>query len=193
MRKVVLYKLMSLDGAVDDPGRYFPETRDPHGLPVFDDELIRLETEMIRRQDRVLLGRNMFDEWSGYWPTSNEQPFADFINSVEKVVITSTPLKSQWANASAAIGTPLSNVIRDLVARPGEDIGIHGSIQLAQSALKEGLVDEINLAVGRVLDPSGRRLFDKNVLDDIRTLELIQAVPTPSGSLWLSYRLDRQG
>ncbi len=191
MRKVVLYTLMSLDGAVDDPGRYFPETADRLGPPGFDDELIRLETGMIERQDTVLLGRNMYDEWSRYWPTSNEQPFANFINRVEKVVVTSTPLENQWTNATAAIGTTLSETIRELTTRPGEDIGIHGSIRLAQSALREGLVDEINLAVGRVLDPSGRRLFDKGVLDDLRTLELIRATPTPSGSLWLSYRVNR--
>ena len=37
MRKVVLYALMSLDGAVDHPSRYFPAT-DPtvRGAPVFD-------------------------------------------------------------------------------------------------------------------------------------------------------------
>jgi dihydrofolate reductase len=39
---------------------------------------------LIGSQDAVLLGRNMFDEWSRYWPTADEQPFADFINSVKK-------------------------------------------------------------------------------------------------------------
>jgi dihydrofolate reductase len=49
------------------------------GAPVFDSVLIEMEGRMIRDQDAVLLGRNMYDEWSGYWPTSDEQPFADFI------------------------------------------------------------------------------------------------------------------
>ena len=86
MRKVVLYTLTSLDGAVDDPGRYFPDT-DPTvpGAPVFDPVMVDLEARLIGNQDAVLLGRNMFDEWSRYWPTSDEQPFADFINKCQEV------------------------------------------------------------------------------------------------------------
>ena len=44
-------------------------------------------------------------------------------------------------------------------ARTDGDVGVHASITLAQSLLAEGLVDELCLAVGRVLDPVGPRLF----------------------------------
>lgn len=185
MRKVVLYTLMSLDGAVDDPRRYFPETSEP-GAPVFDSVMADQEARMIATQDAVLLGRHMYDEWSRYWPTSKEQPFADFINGVTKYVVTSSPLANDWANAEAVSG-PVTEVLRDLKSRPGGDIGVHGSIQLAQALLAEGLVDELQLAVGRVVDPDGRRLFEN--IGERRVLELVQATPTPSGSLWLTYRL----
>jgi dihydrofolate reductase len=187
MRKVVLYALMSLDGAVDHPSRYFPAT-DPtvRGAPVFDPVLIEMEARMIRDQDAVLLGRNMYDEWSGYWPTSDEQPFADFINSVKKYVVTSTPLTSSWGDAEA-VSSPIADVVRDLKVRPGRDIGVHGSIELAQSLLAAGLVDELQLAVGPVLDPTGRRMFER--LDALRRLELMSATPTPNGSVWLAYRV----
>jgi dihydrofolate reductase len=185
MRKVVLYTLMSLDGAVDAPDRYFPETEAP-GAPVFDPVMAGLESHMIATQDAVLLGRNMYDEWSRYWPTSEEQPFADFINGVTKYVVTSSPLANDWTNAKA-VGGPVTEVVRDLKSRPGGDIGVHGSIQLAQALLAEGLVDELNLAVGRVVDPVGRRLFEN--IGEIRVLELVRATPTPSGSVWLTYRM----
>jgi dihydrofolate reductase len=187
MRKVVLYTLTSLDGAVDDPRRYFPDT-DPAvpGAPVFDPVLVDLEARLIGNQDAVLLGRNMFDEWSRYWPTSDEQPFADFINSVKKYVVTSRPLPSSWNNAGPVAG-PVADVVRDLKARPGADIGVHGSIELAQSLLAAGLVDELQLAIGPVVDPIGRRLFEH--LDNSRRLELLSATPTPSGSVWLAYRI----
>jgi dihydrofolate reductase len=128
----------------------------------------------------------MYDQWSRYWPTSDEQPFADFINTVKKYVVTSTPLTNPWTNAEAATG-PLADLVRDLTARPGGDIGVHGSIKLAQSLLAAGLVDELHLAVGPVVDPVGRRLFEH--IDDIRRLELLSATPTPSGAVWLAYRL----
>jgi dihydrofolate reductase len=185
VRKVVLYTLMSLDGAVDDPGRYFPETEVP-GAPVFDPVMAGLESHMIATQDAVLLGRRMYDEWSRYWPTSGEQPFADFINSVKKYVVTSSPLANDWTNAERVHGTVVE-VVRDLTSTTGGDIGVHGSIQLAQSLLAEGLVDELHLAVGRVLDPVGRRLFEN--LAELRVMELVRATPTPSGSLWLTYRM----
>ncbi len=187
MRKLVLYTLTSVDGAVDDPRRYFPGG-DPGvaGAPVFDPVMEALETQLIGSQDAVLLGRRMFDEWSRYWPTSSEQPFADFINGVRKYVVTSTPLSTSWANAEA-VAAPVADVVADLKAQPGGDIGVHGSITLAQSLLAAGLVDELQLAVGPVLEPTGRRLFEN--LDGLRRLELVSAVPTPGGTVWVTYRL----
>jgi dihydrofolate reductase len=96
------------------------------------------------------------------------------------------PLTNSWGDAEAVAG-PVADVVRDLKARPGGDIGVHGSIELAQSLLAAGLVDELQLAVGPVLDPTGRRLFER--LDDLRRLELLSATPTPSGSVWLAYRV----
>jgi dihydrofolate reductase len=186
MPNVVLYTLISLDGATEDPHRYFPETGDKHGAPVFDEELARLEGEMLARQGAVLLGRRTYDQWSRYWPTSDEQPFADFINTVPKYVVTSTPLTDDWANTQPVSG-PLADVVADVKTRAGGDVGVHASITLAQSLLAEGLVDELCLAVGRVLDPVGPRLFAG--LPELRELELVDAAPTTSGSVWLRYRL----
>ena len=183
---VVLYTLVSVDGATEDPHRYFPETPNRPGAPVFDEELVRLETAMIERQGGVLLGRRTYDEWSRYWPTSDEQPFADFINSVPKHVVTSTPLGGDWANAVAVSG-PLTEVVAEVQSRTDGDIGVHASITLAKSLLAEGLVDELCLAVGRVLDPVGPRLFDG--LPERREMQLLEATPTSSGSVWLHYRL----
>ena len=190
MPDVVLYTLVSLDGATEDPHRYFPETGDKHGAPVFDEELARLEGEMLARQGAVLLGRRTYDQWSRYWPTSDEQPFADFINAVPKYVVTSTPLTGEWNNAQAVSG-PLPEVVADVKARADGDVGVHASITLAQSLLAEDLVDELCLAVGRVLDPVGPRLFAG--LPGLRELELVEAAPTSSGSLWLRYKLPGTG
>lgn len=187
MRKIVVYAITSLDGAVDDPTRAFPPDVDPDRPqpPTFDDGLIAQEARLIGAQDAVLLGRHMYDEWSRYWPTSTEQPFADFINTVKKYVVTSTPLTTQWGDSQAVQG-PLADIIRDLKALPGGDIGVHGSIELAQSLLAAGLVDELHLAVAPVLDPQGRRLFGG--LPGMQRLTLQSATSTPSGALWLVYR-----
>jgi dihydrofolate reductase len=142
---------------------------------------------MLARQGAVLLGRRTYDEWSRYWPTSDEQPFADFINAVPKYVVTSTPLAGGWTNAQAVSG-PLAGVVADVKARTDADVGVHASITLAKSLLAEGLIDELCLAVGRVLDPVGPRLFAG--LPARRELQLVEAASTPSGSVWLRYRLE---
>ena len=100
MRRIVVFTLSTLDGAVDDPNRYFPDP-DATGpsAPIYDEAMGRLEQQLITSQDAVLLGRGMYDEWSRYWPTSDEQPFADFINSVHKYVLSSSELTpSDWTN-----------------------------------------------------------------------------------------------
>ena len=186
MRKVVLYTLMSLDGAVDDPDRFFAQDPERTEVPEFDAVMEENEAAVIATQDAVLLGRGMYDQWSRFWPTAQYEPFASFINAVRKYVLTSTPLSTPWHNATAA-HAPIDNVVRRLKAEPGGDIGVHGSIELAQSMLAAGLVDELQLVVGPTVGFSGRRLFPD--ADAFRRLDLIRATPTPSGALLLAYRM----
>ncbi|GAB3589435.1 dihydrofolate reductase family protein [Angustibacter peucedani] len=185
MRKVVLYTLMTLDGAVDHPEQYFaPE---PGRAPVFDAVMDENERAVIERQDVVLLGRRMYDEWSQFWPTSDIEPFASFINRVPKLVVTSTPLTSGWAGAQAVSG-PVEEVVRDLMAQDGGDVGVHGSIELAQSLLAAGLVDELRLVVAPATGFTGRRLFPDDA-EQVRRLELLECRSSPSGSVLLAYRV----
>jgi dihydrofolate reductase len=186
VRKIVLYALMSLDGDVDDPAGYFSSSPMPGQPPVFDRVMVDNEVTVTGAQDAVLLGRHMYDEWSRYWPTVKDDPFADFINNVKKYVVTSTPLSNEWHNAEAVNG-PLEDVVRDLTALPGGDIGVHGSITLAQSLLEADLVDELRLVVGPAFGFTGRRLFA--TIGQIRRLELLSTTPTPSGTVLLAYRV----
>ncbi len=183
VRKLVLYTLMTLDGAVDHPEEYFAS--EPGEVPAFDELMSDFERELIEAQDTVLLGRRMHDEWSRYWPTAPHEPFASFINTVKKYVVTSTPLATDWPNTEAVHG-PLEQVVDDLRSRDGGDIGVHGSIELAQSLLAAGLVDELRLVVAPVVGFGGRRLFTGE--HDVRRFTLVDATSSPSGSLLLTYR-----
>jgi dihydrofolate reductase len=182
MRKVVLYTLMSVDGAVEDPNRYFAD---------FDDEMDANLAEVIGTQDTVLLGRRMYDEWSRFWPNSDYQPFADFINNVEKYVVTSSTPTTTWTGTTVTAG-PVADLVADLKARVGGDIGVHGSIDLARSLLRAGLVDQLNLVIAPTLSGIGRRLFDAELFDDdnVRRLELLRAAGARSGGVLLDYRVE---
>ena len=176
MRKVVAYMLVSIDGVAEAPEQFLFD---------FDERMEANLGEVIATQDTVLLGRRMYDEWSNYWPTSDDQPFADFINTVHKRVATATPLTTEWTNAEPVVG-PVDDFVHELKAGDGGDIGVHGSISLTQSLLASGLVDELRLLVAPRVAGSGRRLFEG---DKAYSLELVQSVGTPSGSLLVHYNV----
>ena len=178
MRKVVVYELLSLDGVAEAPDEFFS----------WDDALDAELGSVIAHQDAVILGRRTYDEWASFWPASDIQPFATFINGVAKHVATSAPLQADWANSSA-IEAGLVDFVRDLRGQPGGDIGVHGSISVAQSLLAAGLVDELKLVIGPMLAGSGRRLLDGVPL---MQLEPIRTYVSPMGYVQLDYRVLRQ-
>ena len=176
MRKVVVYTLVSVDGVAEDPDQF---------LFHFDKVMEANLGEVIETQDTVLLGRKMYDEWASYWPKSDDQPFADFINNVRKHVATGTALTREWTNAESIQG-PVDDFVRALKAGDGGDVGVHGSISLTQSLLAAGLVDEVRLLVAPHVVGNGRRLFED---DMAHSLELVQSTASPSGSLLVHYKL----
>ncbi|MCW2758962.1 MAG: deaminase [Nocardioidaceae bacterium] len=176
MRKVVVYELLSLDGVAEKPDGFIDD---------WDDEMEARLVGVIATQDAVVLGRRSYDEWSGFWPSSDIEPFATFINGVAKYVATSTPLDQDWANATRVDGDPVE-FVRDLKDRPGGDIGVHASISVAQSLLAAGVVDELRLVVAPTIASQGRRLLDG--LPAIR-LEAVSSTTSPTGSLLVDYRV----
>ena len=186
MRRLVGYTIMALDGAVDDPSRIFTPSEDPDEPFLFDEECEAFELATIASQDAVLLGRNMYDEWRGFWPGVGTNPFADFINPVKKYVVTSRPLgEGAWADAEVVEG-PLAPAVTDLKATDGGDIGVHGSIRLLQSLMGLGLLDELRLVVGPVVGLPGRRLFES--LEGAHRLRQVEAQGTSTGVLLLTYQ-----
>jgi len=140
---------------------------------------------VIGTQDSVLLGRRSYDEWAAFWPTSDIEPFATFINGVEKFVATSTTPGQTWANTTVVAGR-LPEFVADLKRRTGGDIGVHASIALTQSLLERGLVDELRLVIAPALHMQGRKLFDRGLP---QRLTLTRHVASPSGYLLLDFQI----
>jgi dihydrofolate reductase len=177
MRKVVVYELLSLDGVAEDPDVFFPD---------WDDAMEANLAAVITAQDAVILGRRSYNEWAEFWPRSEIEPFATFINGVAKHVMTSAPLDREWANSSMVDGE-LVEFVRDLKDRPGGDIGVHASISVAQTLLAADVVDELRLVIAPRIAGSGRRLLDG--LPSLR-LETIRSATSPTGYLLVDYRLS---
>jgi dihydrofolate reductase len=176
VRKVVVYELLSLDGVAEDPDKFFAD---------WDDAMEANLAAVIAAQDAVILGRRSYTEWAQFWPGSEIQPFATFINGVTKYVATSTPLDRDWANATVLDGGLVESV-RDLKQRPGGDIGVHASISVARALLAAGVVDELRLVIAPKIAGHGRRLLDG--LPPIQ-LESIRSAVSPAGYLLVDYRV----
>ncbi|SOD72559.1 dihydrofolate reductase [Jatrophihabitans sp. GAS493] len=178
MRKVVAYELLSLDGVAETPDRFFTS---------WDETMDANLAAVIGAQDAVILGRRSYDEWADFWPGSDVEPFATFINGVVKYVATSTPLTRHWNN-SVVVDGDLIDFVRALRDQPGRDIGIHASISVTQALLAAGVVDELRLVIAPALAGNRRRLFDG--VPPVN-LESIGSETSPSGYLLVDYRVIR--
>ena len=179
MRKIVVYELLSLDGVAEEPDSFFAD---------WDAAMDANLAAVIATQDAVILGRRSYTEWAQFWPGSQIQPFAAFINKVTKYVATSTPLDRDWANATVLDGR-LVEFVRDLKQQRGGDVGVHASISVAQALLAANVVDELRLVIApRGPAGRGRRLLDG--LPSIQ-LESIRSEISPAGYLLVDYRVIR--
>ncbi|QTE30747.1 dihydrofolate reductase family protein [Pengzhenrongella sicca] len=176
MRKVVVYELVSLDGVAENPAAFFTD---------WDDAVDANLGAVIAAQDAVVLGRRSYDEWAEFWPGSDIEPFATFINGAAKYVATSTPLDREWSNTHVVDGD-LVEFVRDLRDRPGAEIGVHASISVAQALLAAGMVDELRLVIAPAIAGTGKRLLDG--LPTIR-LQAVRGTTTPAGFLLVHYRV----
>jgi len=178
MRKVVAQLFYSVDGVVEAPNKWaaWPDAETGEEM-----------NAVIGGQDDVLLGRVTYQEWAGYWPTATDEPFATFINNVRKHVVSKTLRVVEWKN-SRLLGPDTVAAVQKLKDSSGRDIGVHGSIRLVRSLMRDDLVDELVLLVTPTVAGSGlRRLFDG--ADPPRSLKLVRSRVAPNGIATLRYAL----
>ena len=176
MRAIVLYSLLSLDGVAEEPGNWMFDA---------DEEVFANLGRVIDTQDDVVLGRGTYDYWADYWPTSDVQPFAEFINTTTKHVFTSGTTTTSWSE-SVSVDAPLAMYVEELKRSPGRDIGVHGSVSLAGNLLAADLVDRLELVVVPTIAGEGRRLFTSDA--PLRRLTLARVERSSTGCVFLTYR-----
>lgn len=177
MRKVIGALFITLDGVAESPDKWQYE---------FDEGMEEAMAKQLATQDAVLLGRVTYQEWAPYWPTAPHEPFASFINNAPKYVFSTTlDNVDEWQNSTLVKGD-LAEAINDLKQQPGQDIGTAGSPTLVRNLLQANLLDELVLLVHPVVAGSGKRLFSDD--GDLQRLQLVEAKPTSSGAVILTYR-----
>jgi len=168
MRRLVVTQNITLDGSIEMLGDWF----DPQGQGDQSDlreELLRQDSEA----DGFLVGRRTFTDLRGYWPeqTDDTTGVTDYLNQVQKYVVSSTLTDPGWEPTTILPGDPAEEVSA-LKKTEGRDIVCTGSIRLTHALIRAGLVDEYRLFVYPAVQGRGRRLFpDGYEASGLRLLE----------------------
>lgn len=177
--RLVITQNVTADGAVEMLTDWF----DPSDT---DEELAAEMRRQDEACDAVLLGRQTFEDFRGYWPkqTDDTTGVADQLNRVIKYVVSSTMTDPDWRNSVVLAGDPVDQV-RRLKALEGADIVLTGSITLAHLMIAEGLVDELRMFVYPAVQGSGRRFFPQGY---VANLTRVDARTFGNGVSYVAYR-----
>jgi dihydrofolate reductase len=165
MRKIINSTYVTLDGVVENP-HLWPGL--PLGGAAEHDEIQR---ELIEQCDILLLGRRTYDVFAESWPTRSGDPVSDRMNSMRKVVASTTLTDPTWTNTEVVAGD-LAGRVKELKSERGLNIVQYGVGPVTRLLLDEGLLDELHLWVypqfvrastdDLLFDPEVAATFDLN-------------------------------
>ena len=184
MGKIVITEFISMDGVIEAPGGG-EDFR--HGGWSFEidrgDEGNKFKLDETMASAALLLGRRTYEGFAAAWP-EREGDFADKFNDMPKYVVSSTLETPEWTNTTVISGDLATEVPKLKDAVEG-DVVVHGSAQLAQALIDQGLVDELRLMVFPVVLGDGKRLFGQTA--DKRPFRLTDAKTVGDGVEILVY------
>jgi dihydrofolate reductase len=187
MKKVILQEFVSLDGFAAGPKDsvdFVPASTQG------DQRFGQHQMEFMDSLDTMLLGRVTYQMFSGHWPnvtSGDDKPFADKLNAIPKVVFSKTLKRAPWGTWDEAriVKGDASKEVARLRDGSGKSMVIWGSISLAQSLMKDGLIDEYQLVVCPVVLGSGRALFSGK--NGSSNMKLLRTQSFDRGAVLLAY------
>jgi dihydrofolate reductase len=189
-RTVVANISLSLDGRTTGPnGEYDMGWIVPHAITEgARNHMIAVTTPATT----VLLGRKNYQGFGSYWPAlandENADPrdraFSKWLNSVEKIVFSSTLKQPTWEN-SRIVNTDPATVVRDLQQREGGDIIVLASSSIIKSLLQANVLDRLSITLCPEIAGGGARLLEDGLPPS--SWSLYQNTLTESGALCLIY------
>lgn len=189
MRKVVVSMFVSLDGVMEDPGGAEQFKYGGWTMAYWGDDIGKFKFDELFASDTLLLGRLTYQGFAAAWPSrTDDAGFADRMNTLPKVVVSTTLKQVGWQNSRLITGNVAGEVSK-LKQQPSEDILIAGSGTLVRTLMQDDLIDEYRLLVYPVILGNGKRLFQ----DGTKTaLKLMETKTFSSGVVLLRYQPDRK-
>ncbi len=184
MRKLFSFMMTTLDG-------YYEGRNQEFDWPNVDDAFLEFSVNQLHEIGVLLFGRVTYEGMAAYWPSDDarkEAPeVADLMNTVPKVVFSTTLTEAMWHNTTL-VTHDVAGTVTSLKQEPGRDLAVFGSSALTVSLLEHGLVDELRVIVNPTLLGAGPSLF-KGLTERVR-LEFLRTTTYRSGNVLLCYRPD---
>jgi dihydrofolate reductase len=176
-RKVVASTYVTLDGFIDEPGRW--------SFDFWSDGAAHYKSEELAASEALLLGRVTYEGFAAAWPKMKEAgEFGNKMNTMPKYVASRT-LKSATWNATIIQGD-VAEAVRKLKEPDGGDLLIGGSGQLVDYLTANDLIDEYRLMVHPITLGDGTQRLFANV--PRRSFELVETLSLPKGLVINTYQ-----
>jgi dihydrofolate reductase len=185
--RVIVSEFMSLDGVVQAPGGPQEDTSGGfrHGGwsgQFFDPDVMGpVIGEFAERCEALLQGRRTYQVSAAAWPQRGGDPFSDWINAVQKYVVSDTLSEADltWHPTTLIRGAALVSEVSAMRDKPGGDIYIYGSLSVVRALLARHMVDEFVLFIEPITLGGGKTLFPAD--NEARKFQLLSAVTTGTG------------
>lgn len=177
MRKVIVSMFLTLDGVMEAPDKW--------SFQFWSEEAAKFKFDELFASDALLLGRVTYQGFADAWPSmTDEEGFADRMNSLPKFVVSTTLEEVEWNNSRLIKGNIAEEVYK-LKQQPGQDILIFGSGDLVHTLMQHDLIDEYRIMIFPVVVGSGKRLFKDG--SETKVLRLVETKTFNSGVVVLTY------
>jgi dihydrofolate reductase len=154
-----------------------------------DDEFNEFAVAQISNTDLLIFGRVTYEGMASYWSSAaaeEDDPIvAPLMNSIPKVVVSTTLDEAAWNN-STLIKDDVASNISALKEQEGKDLAIFGSPRLTVGLIEMGLVDELRIMVQPVALGAGKSLF--TAMNGRLALDLLRTTIFASGNVLLTYK-----
>jgi dihydrofolate reductase len=147
MSRIVNSTYITLDGAVENPQNW------ASGRHKDDGRAQEIQTQLLLDSETVLMGRRTYEGFAPVWSAQSGDSYSDKINSMEKLVASTTLTDPEWDNT-----TVVGDGLVEEVARRKEsdgDIVQYGFGPVTRALLDAGLLDELRLWVHPLMVGAG--------------------------------------
>jgi dihydrofolate reductase len=174
---------LTLDGVMQAPGGPGEDeeggfSKGGWSVNFFDDEVGEAMDTFMSVPFDLVLGRKTYDIFAAYWPNASPEDVAKQLNDATKYVASRGRPNLSWER-SVLLEGDVAQAVAGLKQEDGPELQVHGSGDLLQTLIREGVVDEFQLLVFPVLVGSGKRLFPQGTVP--ASLKLIESRVSPSG------------